>query len=49
MGKGRREEEENLREWGGRNGERTDKENKGRDILIEVFVFLKYNLLFHES
>lgn len=49
VGKRRREGEENLREWDGGDEGRTEKKSKEKDILIEVFVFLKHNLLFHES
>lgn len=49
MGWGRGEGEEDLRELDGGDGGRTGKKSKEKDVLIEVFVFLKHNLWFHES
>lgn len=48
-GEEKRKGEENLREWDGGDEGRTEKKSKEKDILIELFVFLKHNLLFHES
>lgn len=42
-GRGEGEEEENMRDYNGRDGERSEGESKTKDILTDIFIWLASN------